>query len=289
MTNTRADIDRLVDQLENRDFETDDLIFLKIKTYFDNKKFLIRTGMEKYDFNSDMWYPYPFSFIKENTKGKFKFLPIRLQQFEHLLKLNDENSLREDFIVKKQWEMEINLNISGDCWDDVQKFPYKGGREVIGNISELAKDAIMAHLLSYIVQLTDECKAKYGGMWMLNPYRSVCYTRKAEYGRWSVSFVMVECCRTTFRQELKKMEGRVVPIECENLEGSVTAIKQVVCFCAVIIFLFLPLTVKFVPCKPEPYKLIIKSKESQQGSDLDRCPDGNGRNQTPKQRMSLLW
>ena len=294
---TDAELQELVMSLSNRDFENDNLIFLKIMTYVGDKHLQLRIGMEKYD-NSEIdiiWYPYPFAFIKDYVEGKFKFLPIRLHQFRDIWKGYDRYNLKgEDYTITKPWEMEINLNITGPCWqkENVQTFEYDGV-EMIEGISEWAKDAIMSHLIKYLEEFTKACKADYGGMWKTDPYRSVCYVRNAEDHRYSVPFVLVECCRKTYN---KAGEGDLPPpLECEHVEELVRTIQLGIYICVVIIFLFLPLLVNYVPSKPEPYKRIVKNNEPQQLGDHEECPTGSGnvqssgKAQPSEQTTFLLW
>ena len=123
VSHTNQEIKRLVKTLVNRDFGPDDLLFLKIKTYTDGKRLEIRTSTAYSHNDGDLyWIPHPFAFIKNHVKGKFKFLPIRLHQFEDLWKGHEKESLKaDDYPVTKPWTMEINLNIN---WRLLAGDPY---------------------------------------------------------------------------------------------------------------------------------------------------------------------
>ena len=273
------EITRLAETLQNRDFGPDDLIFIKIKTYFDGKRLEVRTAkaLEERDNGDLYWYPYPFAFIKDHIEGKFKFLPIRLHQFEDLWKGHDKESLKaDDYEVTKPWTMDINLNITGDCWQQAPTFTNKRG-EYIGPIGEWFKEAVMAHLSVYLHDLISECQNQFGGMWVENPYRKVCYVEKADSWRHSAPYIIVECCH--FKEKKLTNDG-ALPIECKTVSESVEKVKLVVRISVVIIFLFLPLSVRLIPTRREPYKVMDTKKESTKFSRKhDVEADGNENDQ----------
>ena len=276
------EITRLVETLQNRDFGQDDLIFIKIKTYFDGKQLEVRTAkaLEEKD-NGDLYlYPYPFAFIKNHVKGKFKFLPIRLHQFEDLWKGHDKESLKaDDYPVTKPWTMEINLNITGDCWQEAPTFHDIYDREYIGPIGEWFKEALMAHLTVYLYDFVSECQNQFGGMWDENPYRQFCYVEKADSWRHSMPYVIVECCYFKEKKLIDTNDGDL-PIVCETVYGSEEKIKTAVRISVVIIFLFLPLTVRLIPTRREPYKVMDRKRENSQFSQkCDDAAHGNASNQ----------
>ena len=275
VSHSNHEIKRLVKTLVNRDFEPDDLIFLKIKTYTDGKHLEIRTSTAYSARDRDLyWVPHPFAFIKNHVKGKFKFLPIRLHQFEDLWKGHNKESLKaDDYEVNKPWTMEINLNITGNCWHETPTFHDIYDREYIGPMGEWFKEAVMAHLTVYLHDFVSECQNQFGGMWDENPYRQVCYVEKADPWRHSVPYVIVECCH--FKEKKLTNDG-ALPIECKTVSESVENVKLVVCISVVIIFLFLPLCVRLIPTRREPYKVMDTKREN---TKCDDEADGNENDQ----------
>ena len=280
VSHTKQEIKRLVKTLVNRDFGPDDLLFLKIKTYTDGKRLEIRTSTAYSHNDGDLyWIPHPFAFIKNHVKGKFKFLPIRLHQFEDLWKGHEKESLKaDDYPVTKPWTMEINLNITGDCWQETPTFNVYG-TEYIGPMGEWFKEAVMAHLTVYLHDLVLECQNQFGGMWDENPYRQVCYAKQADNWRYSVPYVIVECCHFKEKKLIDTNDG-ALPIECKSVSESVEKVKLAVRISVVIIFLFLPLTVRLIPTRREPYKVMdTKSDNSEFNQKCDGETDGNGHDQ----------
>ena len=216
----------------------------------------IRTdGVPETDHYEDLyWHPHPFAFIKNHVQGKFKFLPVRLHQFKHIWKGHIQESLKaDDYLISKPWTMEINLNITGDCWKEAPTFTDKYEREYIGIIGEWFKEAIIAHLTVYLHDMVSECQNQFGGIWDENPYRQVCYVEKADRPRHSVPFVIVECCHFKEKSLLNSYGGDL-PIVCKTVHESVERVKTAVRITAVLIFLFLPLIVRLIPTRIEPYK-----------------------------------
>ena len=281
VTHTNQEIKRLVKTFVNRDFGPDDLIFLKIKTYIDGKRLEIRTSTTYSDDDGDLyWIPHPFAFIKNHVKGKFKFLPIRLHQFEDLWKGHEKESLKaDDYQITRPWTMEINLNITGECWQETRTFIDKYGREYIGPMGEWFKEAVIAHLTVYLHDLVLECQNQFGGMWDENPYRQVCYAKKADYWRYSVPYVIDECCHFKEKKLIDTNDG-ALPIECKSVSESVENVKLAVRISVVIIFLFLPLSVRLIPTRREPYKVMDRNMENSQFSQkCDVEAVGNGHDQ----------
>ena len=266
VSHTKQEISRLVETLANRDFEPDDLIFVKIKTYLKGKRLEIRSGRAETSYRNLYWHPHPFAFIKNHVKGKFKFLPVRLHQFKHIWKGHTQQSLKaDDYLITKPWTMEINLNITGDCWKEAPTFQNMYGREYIGLIGEWFKEAIMAHLMVYLHDFVSECRKQFGGMWEENPYCEVCYAEKADSWRHSVPFVIVECCNFEVNRLIDRYHG-ALPIVCRTVHGSVETIKMAIRICGVIIFLFFPLIVRLIPTRRELYKVMDPQSEYPQFS-----------------------
>ena len=278
VSHTREEIERLLKTLVYRDFGPDDLIFIKIKTYFDGKRLEIRTSSAGDD---DLyWHPHPFSFVKKQVKGKFKFLPIRLQQFKHIWKGHEKESLKaNDYELTKPWTMEINLNITGDCWKEAPTFRDIYGKEYIGPIGKWFKEAIIAHLTVYLHDFVTECQNQFGGMWEENPYRQICNVEKADPGRHSVPLIIVECCYFKEKNLIDKNHGDL-PIVCKTVNASLDKVKMAVRITVVLIFLFLPLAIRLIPTRRESYKVVdTKSEHSQLSQNCDVEADVNGRDQ----------
>ena len=282
VSHTIHEISRLAETLGNRDFGPDDLIFLKIKTHLDGKRLEIRTANAflKEEKGDLYWHPYPFAFIKEDVEGKFKFLPVILHQFEDLYMGHEKESLKaDDYEVTRPWAMEINLNITGDCWEEALIFTSKYGDEYIRPIGEWFKEAIMAHLIAYLHDFVSECRKQFGGMWEEDPYRQVCYAEKTDSWRYSVPFVFVECCNFKEKKLIDRYHG-ALPIACKTVHGSAKTIKMAIRMCVMIIFLFFPLTVRLIPTRREPYRVIDpKSENSQASQNCDVEGDRNAYNQ----------
>ena len=255
---------RLVKSFMERELTEDNLIFIKVMTYVNNVNLDIRIGNEEYIYGSDLKYlPFPFAFLKGDFERDYKFLPIRLHQFNALVSLQmDHNIVEQDYELTQPRSEVINLNISGDCWRNVSIFTDHRGISHIGPISDWVKESILAHLIQVLNRITYKLKINHGKMWKDHFMNDVCYAEKPEKGRYSVPFHLVQCCSYTKRTI--DMPMTPVPIACKSPEGTYDRIRRGIILTIATVFIFTPLLIYFAPAKPRPYK---KLRKQQPGSE----------------------
>ena len=275
--------DRLVKSFADRNLAEDNLIMISIMTYVNELNLDIRIGNDEYEEKSFTKYrPLPFAFLKGDFERDYKYLPIRLHQFRPLAELRIEHHIMEYFYeITEPRKETINLNISGDCWRSISVFTDKYKKTHIGPISPWVKNAIVAHLIKVLHDITSKLKEDQGLMWRDHFMKDVCYVERREKGRYSVPFHLKECC--TYTQRMIGDALDTLPLECRTPDITFQRIRLGIIATVFIVFGFTPLLMFFAPSKPRPYKKLrretktLERESSEQGTQRQHCSDDNGK------------
>ena len=259
---SEKEIERLVKRFTDRNLAEDNLIMIKIMTYVNQLNLDIRIGDEEFEEDFyNKYTPLPFAFLKGDFERDYKYLPIRLHQFSPLSKLKIEHHIMEyHYEITEPRKETVNLNISSDCWRNISTFTDKYGKTHIGPISLWVKDAIIAHLIKVLSDITIKLKEDHGLMWRDHFMKDVCYVERPEKGRYSVPFHLRECCTYTERTIGDNLT--TLPLECRSPDITFTRIRQGIIITIFIVFSFTPLFMFFAPSKPRPYKKLRKETKS---------------------------
>ena len=265
---------RLVQSFINRSLTEDKLIMLSVLTYINDMKLDIRIGNQEYQYGSDLKYlPFPFAFLKGDFERDFKYLPIRLDQFRPLVALQRDHHIREYYYELTAPRQEtVALNITGACWRRVSVFTDHHGRTHIGPISAWVRDAIMAHLINVLSDVTARLKRDHGLMWRSHFMNDVCYVESREPDRYSVPFHLRQCCAYSQRSLTTEAGDRyTLPLVCRSPEDTFRKIRLGIVITVFLVFGLIPLIMYIAPSKPRPYK---KLRKETRGSDRETCAAG---------------
>ena len=281
------------DFIEREVFE-DDFIFIS------NKNFLTgEAGGDESDlfyFNHDMQSEKTFAFLKSDFEGEYKFLPIRLEQFEALYELGEIELLMEgDSHEKyKPRTIEVKLVVSDDCFVQLDSDPEiaEKPKEIITFAESTLKDTILSHLVMVLHNIFLEVKEKQGKMWKDSTFDRSCFVNleTIRYKRYSAPFEILECCHYSFGK-LADKHDRALPLECEPMHEAMDSVKTWVYCISTIIFIFLPVLVSSAPSKPQAYKKlrgkVTKSETMESGLSSASISEDSESSVAMKNEISL--
>ncbi len=251
----KDDMKKVFEDFIEREVFEDDFIFISTENFLFDEDGEDQSGL--YSFDPDLQSNKTFAFLKSDFEGEYKFLPIRLEQFEALYQLGERELLMEgdSYVKSKPRDIKLQLNVSNDC---ILHLTDVGGPEEIVTFAESKlKDTILSHLVMVLHNIFLEVKEKTGKMWKDSSFDRSCFVdlETIRHRRYSAPFEILECCHYSFGK-LSDKADRALPLECETMHEAVGSVQAWVYCITTIIFIFAPILVSSTPSKPRAYKTL---------------------------------